>query len=199
MMTITEIASSIKSGVTATKPTLIGVEGFGGSGKTTFAQKLKETLGNAYVVNIDDFIVKEKATDPSWDNGGFFDRKRLERQVLIPAKTGKPVRYEELLWETNTLSQPKIVPEVDYLIVEGISCYHPNIAHYYDYKIWIDTPIEIANQRGRARAGSSENAKHWDLWTENDLRYQKKYHPEQLADFIFSNEAPLSPVDLPAA
>lgn len=168
------------------KPILIAIEGFGGSGKTTFAELLSQALGDAYVIAIDDFIVKEKVTEKSWDKGAF-DRKRLEQQVLIPATNGEPISYEKLLWAENKLSKPKKLPTVDYLLVEGISAYHPDIAHYYDYKIWIDTPIEIAKKRGHARDGSNENAVHWDLWAENDLRYQQKYHPEQAADFVFSN------------
>jgi uridine kinase len=41
-------------------PVLIDIEGFGGSGKTTFAGKLGKVLGNTYIVHIDDFIIKEK-------------------------------------------------------------------------------------------------------------------------------------------
>jgi len=185
-VSIEELASDIKSQAHSKKPVLIGVEGFGGSGKSTIAGQLSELLGGSYIVNIDDFIVKEKITEPSWDKGGF-DRKRLEQQVLIPATTQQPVSYQELLWATDTLSEPKVVPPVDYLIVEGISSYHPDIAHYYDYKVWIDTPIEIAKERGHARDGSNENAQHWDLWAANDLRYQEKYHPEQVADFVIDN------------
>jgi uridine kinase len=186
-MNLPEIANAIKQTSKTSKPVLIGIEGFGGSGKTTFANNLRERLGNAYVVNIDDFIVKEKLNEPSWDKGGF-DRARLEKQVLLPASKGQPVRYEELLWETNTLSAPKVVPDVDYLIVEGISCYHPEIAHYYAYKIWIDTPIEVAKARGKARDTGNGNADKWDLWAENDLRYQEKYHPKRVADFVIDND-----------
>jgi uridine kinase len=183
---LAEIVNIIKSHTHTKRPILIGVEGFGGSGKTTFANQLKEALGSAYIVNIDDFIVKEKITEPSWDKGGF-DRGRLEQQVLIPAAKQEPISYQELVWATNTLSEPRVVPPVDYLIVEGISSYHPDIAHYYDYKIWIDTPIEVAKERGHARDGSNENAEHWDLWAANDLRYQERYHPEQIADFVIAN------------
>jgi uridine kinase len=164
---------------------LIGIEGFGGSGKSTFAASLKEALDSAFVVNIDDFIVKERITDSSWDKGAF-DRKRLEAQVLILASGNKQVIYQRLIWDTNTLSETIIVPKVDYLIVEGISSFHPDIAHYYDYKIWIDTPIEVARERGRARDGDNENAQHWDLWAANDLAYQKSFHPELVADSVVS-------------
>lgn len=104
-MTVKEIAATIRS-----KPNpstiLIGIEGFGGSGKTTFANELRDALGNSFVVSIDEFIVKEKITEPSWDNGGF-DRDRLERQVLKPAKSGRSIHYQELLWESNTQANLK--------------------------------------------------------------------------------------------
>lgn len=164
---------------------LIAIEGFGGSGKSTFATSLKEALGSAFVVNIDDFVVKERITDSSWDKGAF-DRRRLEQQVLVPASSDQPVRYQRLIWETNTLSEPIIVPKVDYLIVEGISSYHPDIAHYYGFRIWIDTPIDVARERGRARDGDNENAQHWDLWAANDLAYQEHFHPELGADLVVS-------------
>jgi len=185
-MNIIEIANAIKTTKINKRPLLIAIEGFGGSGKTTLANSLRDALGSAHVVNIDDFIVKEKLTEPSWDKGAF-DRKRLEQQVLAPAKRGEAIDYQELIWETNTLSEPKIIPSVGYIIVEGISSSNPDIAHYYDYKIWVDTPIEIAKARGKSRDAGNENVDKWDMFAENDLAYQQKYHPELAADFIISN------------
>jgi uridine kinase len=186
-MKIDEVVSTLRKSGVQKMPILIAIEGFGGSGKTTLAEKLKNSLHDAYIINIDDFIIKAKLTEPSWDKGAF-DRERLEQQVLIPATTGKDIAYQKLIWVTDTLSEPVAVPKVAYLIVEGISSYHPNIAKYYDYKIWVDTPIELAKERGHARDGSNENAQHWDLWAENDLKYQQKYHPEEQADFVISND-----------
>ncbi len=186
-MNIDQVVSQLKKEDVQKMPVLIAIEGFGGSGKTTLAEQLKDVLQDAYIINIDDFIIKSKLTEPSWDKGAF-DRERLEQQVLIPATTGKDIAYQKLIWVTDTLSEPVAVPRVTYLIVEGISSFHPNIAKYYDYKIWVDTPIELAKQRGHARDGSNENAQHWDLWAENDLKYQQKYHPEQTADFTIENK-----------
>ncbi|MCA9350150.1 AAA family ATPase [Candidatus Saccharibacteria bacterium] len=187
-MSINEIATAILKSEFTRKTIIIGIEGFGGSGKTTLSDTLKTKLGNAYVVRLDDFIVKEKINENSWDKG-IFDRKRLEKQVLIPATSNKAIKYQKLIWQTNKLGLFNEIPKVDYLIIEGISCYHPDIAKYYDYKIWVNTPIEIAKERGRERDGSNENAFMWDLWAENDINYQNKYHPELVADFIFDNSA----------
>ena len=183
---IESIASAITSLSPQHSPVLVAIEGFGGSGKSTLAEKLKSLLGIAYVVSIDHFIVKEQLAEPSWDKGSF-DRGRLEKQVLIPATTGHDIAYQKLIWSTNTLSDPVVIPPVNFLIVEGISTYHPDIAHYYDFKIWVETPIDIATERGHAREENNENAAFWDLWAANDLRYRQRYHPEQAADFVYDN------------
>jgi len=185
-MNLNDVTQKIKENKRPNGYTLIAIEGFGGSGKSTIAEKLKLGLGSAYVVCIDDFIVKSKLAESSWDSG-VFDRERLKQQVLIPAIAGKDVVYQKLIWETDILSGPIMIPKVSYLIIEGISSYHSDIAKYYDYKIWVDISIETAANRGRARDDSIENALFWDLWVQNDLDYKKKYHPEQRADFVIDN------------
>lgn len=167
------------------KPALIAIGGFGGSGKSTLAAALQKTLPSIEVVSFDDFIVKAKILDP-WDKGAF-DRVRLEEQVLKPFIEGRPVNYQKLMWETDTLSELMELPKADVVIVEGISSYHPDIAHYYDLKIWVETSIGTAKERGRARAGENETTQHWDLWAKNDLAYKEEFHPEQVADVTFIN------------
>lgn len=185
-MDIYAITQTIKTEAKDRRPTLIGIEGFGGSGKSTVANKLADLLGNTFVINIDDFIIKENITENDWDKQAF-DRDRLEKQVLKPASEGQPISYQRLLWDTNSFSDPVNVPTTDYLVIEGISSYHPSISKYYDYKIWVDTPIDVAKARGKARDAGNENEKHWDLWANNDLAYQQSHHPEQVADFTVTN------------
>jgi uridine kinase len=181
-----EVADAIQNLGATNRLVLISIEGLGGAGKTTSGEALKNLLGNAYVIGVDDFIVKEKLAEPSWENGTF-DRARLEREVLEPAVTGVPIAHRRLLWQSNILSEPLVAPPCHHLIVEGISAAHPDIAHYYDFKIWIDAPADVARDRGRARDGSSENAQYWDLWSENDRRYQEAHHTRESSDFVVDN------------
>ena len=185
-MSIKQIASSIRQKPLDRKPILIGIEGYGGAGKSTFAESLKQALGNAYVINFDDFLIKEKISNA--DKSGF-DKTRLKEQVLVPAKNGEQIKYQRLEWSENKLSEPMKVPDCDYLIIEGVSCYHPSVADYYDFKIWVEAPMEVAKKRGskRDRDLGSDNDKLWDVWAKTDLEYQEKYHPEQQADFVFNN------------
>lgn len=100
------------------RPVLVGVEGYGGSGKSTFADQLCDALGDADVVRVDDFIVKDRLADTPWDEGAF-DHVRLERQVLSPAGAGKGIAYQKLIWETGGLGEMITVPRVGFVIVEG--------------------------------------------------------------------------------
>ena len=179
-----EILSRIKS--IDKKRVLIAIEGFGGAGKTTFANTLAKLLKNAYVVHIDDFIIKDRIDDASWDNG-VFDRRRLEVQVLQPLVNDQRARYQRFIWDTETLSDPVSIPNVRYVIVEGITSYYPDIAHYYDVKIWVHAPIEVASMRGVFRDKGNENELKWGVWANNDIIYRNKYHPEERADFVFDN------------
>lgn len=185
-MTLSELTSAIKQSDKQHKPVLIAIEGFGGSGKSTSAEKLKQLLPNAEAIKIDAFILKEPAQNAEpWEQ--VFDRKRLEQQVLEPASNDQRVSYQRLDWAKNALSPSVELPKVDYLIIDGISSYHPDIEHYYDFKIWVEAPIEVAKQRGQQRDSDNENAVLWDKWARCDLDYQEKYHSEKRADFIVDN------------
>ncbi len=168
------------------KPIIIGIEGFGGSGKSTLANKLKGKLNIGEVINIDSFIIKENAKQAK-PQEETFDIGRLEDQVLKPASRGEQICYQVLDWASNTLGERIELPGVDYLIIEGITSYHPNIEHYYDFKIWVDTPIEVAKNRGQLRDKGNENEVMWDKWAKCDLAYKDSYHPESRANLVIDN------------
>ena len=186
-MDIASLAFSISSASPQGKfPIIIGIEGFGGSGKTTIAQHLSDSLEDSYVIHIDDFIVKEKLLEPAWDTG-VFDHERLEKQILLPASLGDQFMYQKLVYEENTLGELITVLGIKYLIIEGISCYIPKLRHYFDFKIWINTPIKVAMERGRARDGTHGSEVDWKKWAAIDVAYQKKYLPRDIADFTITN------------
>jgi uridine kinase len=185
-MNLHDVAKSITQANNEKFPILIGIDGFGGSGKSTLSKELQLALGNAQVIGIDDFIVKDRLLEVSAEEV-LFDRSRLENQVLKPLSEGKTAYHQKLSWVQNELEEPIELKRTKYVIVEGISTLHPDIAHYYDYKIWVDAPVEVAKQRGRQRDAGNENEAYWDVWSANDVAYQAKYHPELTAGFVISN------------
>jgi uridine kinase len=117
-MKIDEIVNEIKE-LKAKKPFLIGIEGFGGAGKSTLSHKLKDVLGGeAYIIQTDDFVIKEKLTLASPDME-CYDLERLEAEVLRPAQNNQAIVYRRLNWDTFELGEPIRIPPVEYLIIEA--------------------------------------------------------------------------------
>jgi len=183
---ISQVINEIQAINKPLTPIIIGIEGFGGSGKSTLANELKDKLKNCAVINIDYFIIKENAQQAK-SQEETFDISRLEEQVLKPANSGKQISYQILDWLSNTLSKRIELSNLDNLIIEGITSFHPNIEHYYDFKIWVDTPIEVAKSRGQLRDKGNENEFMWDKWADCDLVYKEKFHPEKRANFVIDN------------
>ncbi|MBK9739742.1 MAG: GNAT family N-acetyltransferase [Actinobacteria bacterium] len=98
-----------------------------------------------------------------------FDRRRLLDQVLVSATAGHPIAYQRLLWDDGALSEPVPIPSPRYLIVEGIATYAGELEQYYDLRVWIDVPLDVASGRGRAHDGLNENAGLWVLWRADDI------------------------------
>ncbi len=171
------------------RPLVIAISGYGGSGKSTLATKLKEQLGDAQVIAADDFIIGR--TEHRADNSGewsSYDHARLVGQVLEPALQGKHIRYQAYDWPNDKLVW-RTVPRSMLLIIEGVSILRPELLSYYDYKIWVNCPLEVATKRGMQR-DRAWGANHDDLWlnvwapTQRDL--MAKYRPDLSADIQFN-------------
>lgn len=186
-MTAKEVANKIKQTHFKNKPVIIAIDGFGGAGKSTLAKDLKKELQSAAIVEVDDFYVFGIMSDANKSN---FDRARLVKQVLEPLKQGRLAAYQKSIDEDNPLSEYFEVPQVDYLILEGVSSFHPDIAKYVDYKIWLDISADEAKKRMMNR-DKSEGQDHgellWSHWTDSYQAYKDLYHPESLADLIIKS------------
>lgn len=165
----------------------IAVSGFGGSGKTTVAQQLTNTLQEASIVNVDDFILNRlMARDADWSD---VDWERLEKEVLIPWKKGTDVlSYEVYDWSKDVNAKNRQVSLSRFLIVEGVGLLRPAFSKYFDYSIWIDCEISEAIKRGACRDREEYKVNHdkqWEeLWGPNDEDYFQKYNPKSLADVV---------------
>lgn len=182
-MTSKEIARKVKQSEFKGKPVVIAIDGFGGAGKSTLAKDLENELGLATIVEVDDFFLFGVKSDANKSN---FDRARLKEQVLRPLKQGKSASYQKSIDANNPLSKYYDVPQVDYVILEGVSSFHPDIAEFIDYKIWLDIPADAAKNRmiERDRALGDEHGDLWDHWTDSYQEYKDLHHPESAADLI---------------
>lgn len=184
---IDEVIAQIAVLRDARTPVLVGIDGAGGSGKSTLAAAIAERLGSdAVVIPMDDFIVRDRMLDDSWEHG--WDRARILQQVITPLRHGDPVRYQRLEWSSNTLSDSIAVPSASIVMMEGITALHPTLAPHWDLAIWVETDATIALERGRARDAGNENAQLWERWSSNDARYRVEHAPYGRADLIVRGE-----------
>lgn len=173
------------------KPTLIGVSGFGGSGKSTTAKELGNKL-DAPVVGVDSFQ-KKGVFDTNFNLWEIMDFARLEKEVLkLFQEQESVIRYGHADAKTGLISETIEFKNNGILIVEGVGLFRPELMKYFTYKIWIDCPIEEAILRGKKRDREeyhNPTDELWDgVWKENDLEYYATFKPSESADLIIKNQ-----------
>ena len=79
---------------------LTGIDGFGGSGKTTVARFLKEHLENAVIVEMDDFY------SPALHRA---DYNRVKEQVLQPLTNNLVAAYQRYDWPSDSYPKYRVL------------------------------------------------------------------------------------------
>ncbi|MES5955358.1 uridine kinase [Bacillus fungorum] len=167
---------------------IIGIDGCGGAGKSTLANKIKSNFSTVTIVHMDDFylpsakIVNENPTNKSI--GADFDWKRLLQEVFDPISNGIEGCYKRYDWETDSLAESHTVPANGIVIIEGVYATRQELAGMYDLKIWVNCPRETRIKRGIARDGEAAR----DMWENNWMvaedMYVESHKPHEFADII---------------
>lgn len=187
MITIGE--SLIERLLNLEKPAIIAISGFGGAGKSTFANLLGKAV-NAPVICVDHFGIDRTIEDYTHWKG--MDFVRLEKEILVPFCEGEnSVSYGHWDHGANSIVKKMEVAHQGLLIIEGVGLLRPELLKYFAYKIWIDCPQDIANARGKKRdreVHKNPQDEKWDgPWERNDTEYFEKFKPNEVADLVISN------------
>ncbi len=152
---------------------LVGIDGCGGSGKSTFANKIKKNLPNSEIVRMDDFY-----------DGEQIDWLRVKRQVLGPLSRNQYAEYQVYDWHRSKLAGWKQVNVGKIVIIEGIFSLKKELSEFYDFKIWIDCPRELRFQRGIERDGEAMKEKWLNDWMPSEDMYVDNENPDKFADLV---------------
>ncbi|HEX2958430.1 MAG TPA: dihydrodipicolinate synthase family protein [Chitinispirillaceae bacterium] len=125
-------------------PVLIAIGGPGGTGKTTFAHRLKEILKNSAVLSLDNYKTSRQHRNQRNIFGPHPEANMIHLIIehLTSLKSGQSVSvpiYDRTTGDTGSYNE--FTPE-KYIIVEGEVSTYPEFHHLFDLSIFIDADLK---------------------------------------------------------
>ena len=158
---------------------VLAIDGHGGAGKTTLAERIAAALGGAPIVHTDDFASWEEPLE-WWP--------RLIEQVLRPLAEGKVARYQRYDWTRQRLGEWVDIPMSSDVVVEGVSSSRLAFRPFLSFAIWVETPRDICLARGLERDGEGMRTQ-WERWIAHEDQYVGSEEPDRGADLVVSGAA----------
>jgi hypothetical protein len=171
------------------RPRLIAVDGRGGGGKSTLAERLSVLLGPAAVVHSDDVAYAHSRF--GWDD-------LMATGVLEPLRAGRAVHYQPLGWRSADRTGHIDIPAgLRTVIVEGSGVSRRSLRPWLDVAIWVQSDFAEARSRGVRRdmltlQRDPETAERlWDEWEAEEVPFLLDDRPWDRADFIVGTASAL--------
>lgn len=176
----------------AGRPFVVAIDGPGGSGKSTLARELAAAYdGLAAVVEGDYFYADldddyRAGLDAKDGYREYFDWQRLRDQVFVPARQGRPIKYQRYDWGNTRMGDWLTVPGVELLLVEGVYSSRPELREYADLVLWVTTSEE---ERVRRQFERRQNQGVWiKRWMAAEDYYLDNIHQPGSAEVVVLGE-----------
>lgn len=184
-------------------PTRVAIDGVDGSGKTFLADELAEKLGASgrqiIRVSIDKFhnprsIRYQKGRNsPEGYYADSFNNVLVVENVLLPLGPNGDRKFKSAAFDYKTDAEVAVpVEEAErdaILLMDGIFLQRPELASYWDLKVFLDVDFEYTVARAVKRDG-------WYLGSEDETRkiYDERYVPGQ--QLYFKEADPRTTADI---
>lgn len=168
------------------KPFVTGIDGLGGTGKTTFAQELKHHLEmqreKVVLLHMDDFIyprnVRYDGDEEEWRC--YYEKQwrfnYLIETIFIPLQLGKTIDQTIEIYDRKNDGyqlQPIHIDSKTILLIEGMFIQRQKLKPYFDFVIFLDVPKDIRLERVLKRDTYIGNRE------EIATKYERRYFPAE--------------------
>lgn len=152
---------------------IAAVDGLGGAGKSTLADRLAAKLGGS-VIHTDDFA--------SWNVPLDWWPRMLE-EVFRPLAANLPARFQRFDWDLGVLGERQSIDPGGVVIVEGVSASRAAFRPYLACSIWVETPRSERLRRGLERDGL-DAFDQWARWMAAEDAWVAAESPRDWADIV---------------
>ena len=179
------IKSQILSKIATRGRVIVAIDGRCGSGKTTLAQSLAASL-SATLIHADDFFLRasQRTPDRLAEPGGNLDRERLLSELILPLSEGRDTTYRPYICSLAALGAPVAVKAAEIVIVEGSYSHHPDLAPYYDLRVFLDTPPTLQLKRLSLREPEEKLEAFITRWIPLEEKYISALSVKDKADIV---------------
>jgi hypothetical protein len=166
------------------------VEGRGGAGKSTIAERLAGLLGGT-VVHTDTI---------AWNHSRFGWADLVTNNVIAPWRRGTAIDYRPPGWASDGHpGSVKVPADSRALLVEGVGAGRAALAAHADLVVWVQSDRAEARRRGLARdieqgRPPTDADRVWDDWMMEEEPFLAADRPWTRADLVV-NSTPDPPPD----
>jgi uridine kinase len=169
---------------------VILVDGRAGSGKSSFAEELRNELfrqsdGAPTLIHMDDLY-------PGWE-GLAAGSAYLVQNILEPLSKSKPAAWQKWDWISGRRGEPtepgngwREFAGGNVLMVEGCGSLSRQSRELAQLSVWIEAPRDVRRARWQARdAGKFDDF--WGIWQAQEDHFFETEKSSNLADWIIEN------------
>jgi uridine kinase len=152
------------------RPWILTVDGRSGSGKSTAANLIQQSVLDSSVVHTDDI---------AWHYSFFDWSDLLIDHILKPLHSGLAVSYRPPGWEKKgRLGAIEIASDRKLVIVEGVGANRVEASPWIDSSVWVQSDLDEAERRGIARDGGTDEARRfWKEWMAQEYDFLQRQKP----------------------
>lgn len=164
---------------------MIVIDGKSGTGKSTLAKQLAEVL-DASLIKCDDFYAGGdlsywKTLTTAEKNDRVINWRRIKTEALVPLTSGKAASWKPFGSSKVVVSTPKSV-----VILEGAYSSRKELNDFVNFKILVETPEDLRENRIREREGSGYDEEWHALWKPAMDYYFEVTQPRSSFDLVIS-------------